>query len=184
MYAIGIECDGSSTTPRVSPGTATVCATRCSGLGWRLHRIWGTAWYRDRAIEETRLRAAIKEAIEAPLHNRTKRPPTIERPVVETEQADTAVAPTWTTAYRLAPARPLPRWVDPGEPGNHLHMVEPIKSLVETEGPIHLDVAYERLRNWWNIGRIGSNIRANIELAINRADVTRDGEFSSRTEAM
>jgi transcription elongation GreA/GreB family factor len=33
------------------------------GLGWELHRIWGTDWYRDRVGTEARLRAAVERAI-------------------------------------------------------------------------------------------------------------------------
>lgn len=178
MFAIGIECDGyqyhSAPAARDRDRLRDQILT---GLGWRLHRIWGTAWYRDRTTEEARLRAAIQEAIAAPLNNRTKNPSPIERPIVETEQADVGAAPTWTTEYQFAPVCPLPRWVDPGESGNHLHMVDAIQTLVEHEGPIHLDIAYERLRKWWNVGRIGSNIRNNISRAIQRAQVTRDGDF-------
>ncbi|WP_406032198.1 AAA domain-containing protein [Nocardioides sp. NBC_00163] len=178
MFAIGIECDGYQY--HSAPAARDRDRLRDQilvGLGWRLHRIWGTAWYRDRAIEETRLRAAIEEAIAAPLESRTKRVPPVERPVVETEQADIAALPTWTSSYTVAPARGLPRWVDPGEAGNHLHMVEAIEALVAHETPVHLDVAYERLRAWWNVGRIGVNIRANIDMAIKRAQVVRDGAF-------
>lgn len=178
MFAIGIECDGyqyhSAPAARDRDRLRDQILT---GLGWRLHRIWGTAWYRDRTTEEARLRAGIEEAISAPLDNRTKNATAIERPTVETEQADIAAAPTWTSEYRLAAALPLPCWVDPGEPGSHLHMVEAIQTLVEHEGPIHLDFAYERFRDWWSVGRIGSNIRNNINLAIQRAQVVRDGDF-------
>lgn len=178
MFAIGIECDGyqyhSAPAARDRDRLRDQILT---GLGWRLHRIWGTAWYRDRATEERRLLAAVQDAINAPLEGRTKKAAAIERPVVETEQADIAAAPIWTTPYPLAPARKLPRWVDPGEAGSHLHMVDSIQTLVEHESPLHLDVAYERLRDWWNVGRIGANIRGNINLAVQRAQVIRDGDF-------
>lgn len=178
MFAIGVECDGyqyhSAPAARDRDRLRDQILT---GLGWRLHRIWGTAWYRDRSTEESRLRAAIVEAIALPLNDRTKKISAIERPIVETEQAEFAVAPTWTVPYRVAPAWQLPRWVDPGESGNHLHMVSGIRALVEHEGPIHIDIAYERLREWWNVGRIGSNIRNNINRAIQQASVIRDGEF-------
>lgn len=178
MFAIGIECDGYQY--HSAPAARDRDRIRdqiLSGLGWRLHRIWGTAWYRDRSTEEARLRSAIEDAIAAPLSNRTKPAPVIDRPIVETEQAVTDVAPTWTAEYRLAPVSRLPRWVEPGESGNHLHMVDAIQRLVETEGPIHLDVVYERLRKWWSIGHIGSNIRHNISLAVQRAHVVQDDDF-------
>ncbi len=178
MFALGVECDGyqyhSAPAARDRDRLRDQILT---GLGWRLHRIWGTAWYRDRATEETRLRAAIQEAIDAPVGDRTKKVPTIERHVVETEEAAWDATPTWAGPYRCAPEHRLPRWADPGELGNHLHMVDAINALVEGEGPIHLDIAYERLRDWWGIGRIGHNIRAAIDLAIKRANVIRQGDF-------
>ncbi|WP_262384641.1 DUF3320 domain-containing protein [Actinoplanes teichomyceticus] len=62
-YALGIECDG--TTYDSAPTARDRDRIReqvLTGLGWRLHRIWGTAWYLDRQREEARLRAAIEEA--------------------------------------------------------------------------------------------------------------------------
>jgi hypothetical protein len=178
MFAIGVECDGyqyhSAPAARDRDRLRDQLLT---GLGWRLHRIWGTAWYRDRSTEESRLRSAIEGAIVAPLTDRTAKTPPIDRPVVETERAETAWAPTWTTSYQVAPTERLPHWVEPGEAGNHLHMVDAIQTLVQHEGPIHVEVAYDRLREWWNIGRIGSNIRNNINRAIQRARVVCEGDF-------
>jgi hypothetical protein len=62
-------------------------------------------------------------------------------------------------------------------------MVEAIQTLVEHEAPIHLDVVFERLRDWWNVGRIGANIRRNIHLAVKRAEVVVDGDFLMIPEA-
>ena len=175
-FAIGVECDGYQY--HSAPAARDRDRLRdqvLSGLGWRLHRIWGTAWYRDRPTEESRLRAAIEHAIASP-EGAVARAVT-DRPVVETELATIAAAPTWTFEYELAPVQRLPRWVDPGESGNHLHMVEPLRILVAEEGPVHVEIAYERLRQWWDIGRVGSNIRNNIELAAIRANIVRDGDF-------
>lgn len=178
MFAIGIECDGyqyhSAPAARDRDRLRDQILT---GLGWRLHRIWGTAWYRDRKTEEIRLRAAIEAAIEAPIEGRTKKFKPIEHPVVKMEQADPAAKPKWATSYVTAPKTQLPRWADPGESANYLHMVDAIQVLVEYEGPIHIDVAHARLRDWWNIGRIGSNIRNNIDRAIQKTSVIRDGDF-------
>ncbi|MFI1993589.1 DUF4011 domain-containing protein [Actinoplanes sp. NPDC020271] len=62
-YLLGIRCDG--------PGYRDCPAARdrdrltdqvLIDLGWRLHRAWALAWYRDRAGEEGRLRAALDRA--------------------------------------------------------------------------------------------------------------------------
>ncbi|MFC4071144.1 DUF4011 domain-containing protein [Actinoplanes subglobosus] len=63
-FALGIECDG--TTYDSAPAARDRDRLReqvLESLGWKLHRIWGTAWYLDREHEEQRLRAAIDEAL-------------------------------------------------------------------------------------------------------------------------
>ena len=37
-----------------------------NGLGWNLHCVWSTAWFRDRGAEERRLRDATNEALHGP----------------------------------------------------------------------------------------------------------------------
>jgi hypothetical protein len=56
-------------------------------------------------------------------------------------------------------------------------MCQGIEQIAAVEGPVHLDVLLQRLRDSWNIGRVGPRIRANIEAAIDLADVVRDGGF-------
>jgi hypothetical protein len=67
VYALGIEFDG--------PGYQEVPTARdrdrlreqeLRDLGWHLHRIWSTAWYRDRPAESARLLAAIQRALSDP----------------------------------------------------------------------------------------------------------------------
>ncbi|GAA4957690.1 DUF4011 domain-containing protein [Actinoplanes utahensis] len=63
-FALGIECDG--TTYDSAPAARDRDRLReqvLQSLGWRLHRIWGTAWYLDREREEQRLRDAIEAAL-------------------------------------------------------------------------------------------------------------------------
>jgi hypothetical protein len=56
-------------------------------------------------------------------------------------------------------------------------MTDAIRAIAETEGPIHISVLHERLRDAWNIGRIGSKIRGNVDAAIRLAEVIRHGDF-------
>ncbi|MEU4624812.1 DUF4011 domain-containing protein [Actinoplanes sp. NPDC023801] len=65
-YVLGVRCDG--------PGYRSCPAARdrdrlndqvLIDLGWRLHRAWALAWYRDRAGEEARLRTALERAATA-----------------------------------------------------------------------------------------------------------------------
>ena len=109
--------------------------------------------------------------------DRTKKVPTIERHIVETEEAAWDATPTWAGPYRCASPHRLPPWADPGELGNHLHMVDAINALVETEGPIHLDIAYERLATGGASAASATTSGATIDLAIKRANVIREGDF-------
>ncbi len=79
-YLLGIRCDG--------PGYRDCPAARdrdrltdqvLIDLGWRLHRAWALSWYRDRAGEEARLRAALERAAAA----RTGRTGAVEGPAAE-----------------------------------------------------------------------------------------------------
>ncbi|MEU8243033.1 DUF4011 domain-containing protein [Actinoplanes missouriensis] len=73
-YLLGIRCDGGA----YGGCTAARDRDRLSeqvllGLGWNLHRIWSIAWYRDRAGEEARLRAALEVAAGSPRAKLTER---------------------------------------------------------------------------------------------------------------
>ncbi|MFG2845705.1 DUF3320 domain-containing protein [Kitasatospora sp. NPDC048296] len=63
-YALGIECDGAMYhSSRVARDRDRLREEVLAGLGWRLHRIWGTDWYRGRAAAESRLREAVEQAV-------------------------------------------------------------------------------------------------------------------------
>ncbi|BCY12805.1 DUF4011 domain-containing protein [Actinoplanes sp. L3-i22] len=79
-YLLGVRCDG--------PGYRDCPAARdrdrltdqvLIDLGWRLHRAWALAWYRDRAGEEERLRGALQRAAGA----RPGRTGAVEGPAAE-----------------------------------------------------------------------------------------------------
>jgi hypothetical protein len=175
-FAIGIECDGYQY--HSAPAARDRDRLRdqvLAGLGWTLHRIWGTAWYRDRTVEENRLRAAIEAAVSGAPRQRSRAD--IRRPVVETAPVEDDGEASWAVAYRKAELVALPRWVQPAEPGNHLHLVEPIKAIAQAEGPVHMETVSERIREWWDVGRVSSRLRDNLDLAIRRAGLIREGDF-------
>jgi len=179
VYAIGIECDGYMY--HSSPAARDRDRLRqqvLEGLGWRLHRIWGTAWYRDRATETVRLQAAIEAAINAPVTGRLSGiVDHFERAEVAFADVDRTAPPAWVTPYVEAVVPRLPRWADPSDPGARFDMVEGIEVLAREEGPVHIDVVHQRLREAWFIGRVGQRIRENIYAAIRQANVTFEDDF-------
>jgi hypothetical protein len=167
-FALGVECDGYQY--HSAPAARDRDRLRdqiLRGLGWRMHRIWGTAWYRNRIEEEQRLRAAIDEAINAPsegqLHAEEQRQP---RRIVSVAEVEEYQTPSWTTEYRVAQVQSLSRWLDPSDPSSIHEIAVAIREMADVEGPVHIDVVRQRLREAWGIGRVGPRIRDNIDAAI------------------
>lgn len=178
VFAIGVECDGyqyhSSPTARDRDRLRDQVL---EGLGWTLHRIWGTSWYRDRASEEQRLRTAIEDAIVGRTSAMRRSRPELVRPDVETVPAQSEASQDWAVSYKKVAEQDLPLWADAGEPGSHVYLIEPLYNLARTEGPVHMALVLERVRDWWYIGRISQRMKENIDLAIEMADVVREGDF-------
>jgi len=66
-YLLGIECDGATYhSSRSARDRDRLRQQVLEGLGWRMHRIWSTDWFRDRQKALQKLVAAIKQAQLAP----------------------------------------------------------------------------------------------------------------------
>ncbi|MFE2297465.1 DUF4011 domain-containing protein [Streptomyces sp. NPDC059445] len=62
-YALGIECDGAMYhSSKAARDRDRLRESMLTGLGWTLHRIWGTDWYRNRVEAEARLKTAVERA--------------------------------------------------------------------------------------------------------------------------
>jgi hypothetical protein len=187
VYALGVECDGYQYhSARAARDRDRIREKVLRDLGWNLHRIWGTSWYRDRKGEERRLQAAIEHAMAAPVHGLpggVSTPADTARAAIQTEAASFAEVPGWSTPYVTAAVPALPHWVDPAEPGSQFTMTDGIRAVVGTEAPVHIGVLYERLRAAWHIGRIETRIRDNMDAAVGLADVIRDGQFLTLADA-
>jgi very-short-patch-repair endonuclease len=180
-YLLGIECDGkayhSSTTAR---DRDRLRESVLKALGWRLHRIWGTAWYRHRQDEQRRLLAAIEDAMRARIDGVLAAPE--ESVDARTEVSLVAFEPdstaSWVEEYRMStPSRP-PRSVDPASPSSVPHLRRTVEEIVTVESPVHMDLVDDRIRDTWGIGRITHRVRPNIDEAIaTSSEVQRDGDF-------
>ncbi|MFC9277590.1 DUF3320 domain-containing protein [Streptomyces collinus] len=185
-YALGIECDGAMYhSSKAARDRDRLREQVLNGLGWRLHRIWGTDWYRGRAAAELRLRQAVEQAVaEGPLGTRAVAPaaPAGDVPAADAAPAapvgggvreETAVefervpveAVTerdWSAPYR---AGAVPAVV----PHAELHTPEArptlrgvLAQVIEAEGPIHEDLLVQRAREAWGVQRAGARIRDNV----------------------
>jgi hypothetical protein len=187
VYALGVECDGRQYhSAKAARDRDRLREQVLRDLGWNLHRIWGTSWYRDRSGEERRLQAAIEHALASPPHGLlggVAMPELAVPPIMQNEAATADAVPAWAIPYVTAAVPPLPHWVDPADPGSQFTMTDGVRAVVDTEAPVHIGVLHERLRDAWNIGRIGTRIRDNIDAAIRLADVIREGDFLTLADA-
>jgi very-short-patch-repair endonuclease len=156
-YLLGIECDGASYHSARSARDRDKLRQRVlEARGWRLHRIWSSDWWRDREGEMDRLRQAIEQAraeTRAGFGEQESPPPaTPEPPPVQlTEEHREAGA---------APARSYPA-TPPFTAGTDL--VVYARQVIEVEGPIHHELLLQRLREAAGFGRLGSQVRADLE---------------------
>ena len=170
-FALGIECDGVMYhSSKVARDRDRLREAVLRGLGWDLHRIWGTAWYRDRAREEERLHEAIRASFRDGGRSRMAAPPApAARTVpVEVEQVDLDEAPEWAQLYVVS--QPMGRrGLQITDPAAALEVVQVVVEAVTQEGPLHVERLVKRARIAFDVGRTGTKVRSAIEAAVSRA---------------
>ncbi|WP_455907752.1 DUF3320 domain-containing protein [Streptomyces mirabilis] len=134
-YALGIECDGAMYhSSRTARDRDRLREEVLAGLGWRLHRIWGTDWYRGRAAAELRLREAVELAVErGPMSDSASVDPAMSPAVAASDGArDTSGT---SAAAPLSSASALPGAPAPGNgtPRTTPAHADPERVPVDTE---------------------------------------------------
>ena len=185
-YLIGIECDGAAYhTARSARDRDRLRQAVLEDLGWQLHRIWSTAWFRERDREIDRLVAAIEAA---------KLRQNAPQPQVEpTERGDDDADEHVAVGEQVEVARPqaikhqreMPKYqicrmlIDLR--GTELHLISTatlidwLVRVVESEGPIHWLEAARRVANGAGVQRVGGRIQDSIERACKVG--SRSGKF-------
>ncbi|MFJ5233218.1 DUF3320 domain-containing protein [Kitasatospora sp. NPDC088391] len=182
-YALGIECDGAMYhSSKVARDRDRLREEVLAGLGWKLYRIWGTDWYRDRVGAQNRLRAAVEAAVaEAPgaMAPAPVPVPAVD-PGVEERSEQHAKGPSgepervavdadrvraWSAPYRTARVQAFSR--------HEMHTVDArpelgrlLSAVLGTEGPVHEDLLMLRAREAWGVARSGKRIRDNIKVVL------------------
>ena len=178
-FALGIECDGASYhSSKVARDRDRLRQEILTRLGWRLYRIWGPAWYRDRKGQEERLRAAIEEAI-----NGAAPPPparTLTRVERKTVQVEFAQTPPWVVAYQVAAVTPPPYSRHPADPGERPQLREALMTLIQAEAPVHADLLARRVASLWGYNlteRVRTAVRSILNGLARSGDIQLRGEF-------
>lgn len=171
-YDLGIECDGAAYHRAPAARDRDWLRQQVlEGLDWTIHRIWSTDWINDpqgqiraveRALEAARARPrrAASDAIRKTADSVGKgmKPP---KPVDGEDWLSRSAA-----EFQFAPYQPtvLPRNRSTAsiEKENSQTLRNLVTTIVEAEGPVHLDVVIDRIRRHYGAGRAGSQIQAAI----------------------
>jgi very-short-patch-repair endonuclease len=179
-YLLGIECDGPKYyEARVARDRERLRQQMLEQLGWSMHRVWSTDWYRQRDDTIARLLQTVETAKSAPRQKVVEAPVLVEMSIVEEASSD-AVREDDVAEYQLCRELRIPM-------NDDLHLVAPellaaaVEDVVRVEGPVHVDEVIRRIRTIWGLQRAGNRIREavglGVEAALRRQVVARDGEF-------
>ena len=173
-YDLGIECDG--VTYHSSPTARDRDWLRqqvLEGLGWRIHRVWSTAWVRD---PETEI-VAIEQALQRARAHRSEPPPPPANPGFDKLPPVTSAStgpdgpPASSTAALLFDE--YCQFEDRAHMGDPLNvplseLSALVRSVISVEQPVHIDTIIDRVRAAYGAPRAGKRIRERVEEAIER----------------
>ncbi|QNE41884.1 DUF3320 domain-containing protein [Hymenobacter sp. NBH84] len=184
-YLLGVLCDGTLYhAARSARDRDRLPQQVLEAMGWRLHRIWSTDWFRNpqralesvvAAIEEARRLPTLDEPSEAEevlLSEETAIPATIER-----EELGPSVL---AIPYQIAQ---LPAAVGHRELHQHSlgQLANWLAQVVRIESPIHVDEATRRLAQASGATQVGARMRkagrAAATLAANLHHLRQQGDF-------
>ena len=135
-YALGIECDGAMYhSSRVARDRDRLRQQVLEGLGWRIHRIWGPSWYRDRRTQEERLRATIEQAIDAGPRKAPRQQSATDTGRRDSERIELSSQPEWTVPYTSAGFTSY-GVSHPADEDAQFELERALKAILEAEAPI------------------------------------------------
>jgi len=191
-YLLGIECDGASYhRAHTARDRDRLREAVLTDLGWRIHRVWSTDWWRRPEREVEKIKTAVEQA------RGSGTPP---RPAAANESGGQATQPVQsepTGAEQFASrteATATPDWRQEakehhpyvladtstrlGTPETLRHapnndfIANATKYVVDTEGPVSVNVALRRVAAYWDCNRIAGKIRENLLAGLTSAPVT------------
>ena len=193
-YLLGIECDGATYHSAQSARDRDRLRQQVlEGLGWRIHRIWSTDWFR---APDHELRKAAEAIEAAKVH--VPAPPPVAPPKTDNRDANTEEEEHETKPV-VDPPKPKPQKnsatekytvAEPAIPTDvrNLHPVQPYKMadwippVVEIESPVHLKEVARRIANAVGVRRIDSRVvKAAARQAARSKSIEMKGDFLYRT---
>jgi very-short-patch-repair endonuclease len=191
-YILGVECDGAAYhSARSARDRDRLRQEVLEGLGWRLHRIWSTEWFRNPQRETNKLLAAIREAQNKAVSPKTELVSDDDLPELDEEDSTAETAPHDVNDETDIPSNTsLYKECVLTVPFRRDLLDLPISEtsrfaleIVEAEGPIHTHEVARRIREAFGLQKTGKRILAHIKSSLDHLSrngrVSSDGEFWS-----
>lgn len=196
QYLLGIECDGA--TYHSSPVARDRDRLReqvLEGLGWKIHRVWSTDWFRNRSETSKRLLKVIEDAknlvetqkavpsgeviseeaepvIEeiSPGQERSDEVVSLEEPVQQVSYEEQVVnLEDSIMDYEVCSSLEIDNNVPLHEKSTY-ELALAIERIVEMEGPIRSGEVIKRIREYWGLKQAGKRIKDAINSAALEAE--------------
>ena len=195
QYILGIECDGATYhSSRMARDRDRIRQSVLESLGWTIHRIWSTDWFRNPEDQLARAVSAIERAkidvgeAEGGETSRTSQGDSDEDSSSEDPSSENSSsngrtsASDLTTIERAEKAHEEPRGAPAYEEadlnirvrgGLHeesaIDVMEWVREVVEEESPVHQEVVARRIASAAGASRVGSRIERIIDKAVDYA---------------
>ncbi|MGD0190765.1 MAG: DUF3320 domain-containing protein [Rhizomicrobium sp.] len=181
-FVLGVECDGATYhSSRSARDRDRLRQEVLENLGWKLHRIWSSDWFRNPNRETDRLLTAIKNACaEAPSDKKPKYgpPDTNNAPSLERSDADERIAPLSNVnpASELRQLTPYKECRLAVQRGVDMLQLPPRQlanlsfTVVKNEGPIHTEEVARRIREAFGLERTGTRILEAVTASLRVAE--------------
>jgi len=172
-YILGVECDGASYhSSRSARDRDRLRQEVLEGLGWRLHRIWSTDWYRNSQKELERVLSAIERAKTVTPRNKETCNETNNRPKEHNAQIDRDVISRQDIIekHKALPYRRVRLRMNLGK--RELHelsqesLLKCIEMVVIKESPVHKMEVIRRITEGAGLQRAGNRIKKAIDHGI------------------
>jgi very-short-patch-repair endonuclease len=166
-YILGIECDGRMYhSARSARDRDRLRQQVLEGMGWKIHRIWSTDWFKNQENEFKRLIEAIEKAKQDNLDLNNNTSQLIDEPIItqKVKRGKPNDANEKIEYYTMAKLNINLNFIE-------LHNQEVdrlaswIEQVVKIESPVHFEEVARRILDAAGISKLGSRIREALMVA-------------------
>lgn len=184
-YILGIECDGATYHgARSARDRDRLRQAVLEGLGWRIHRIWSTDWFRHPERELKKVIEAIENAkVQGKLSESLKKRKKTELMENEIQRVNTESPVNPKESIKKYECAELKIHLE----GQEFHLLPIPKvgswvlDVVKIESPVHKSEVIKRICDALDIKRIGTRIQAKYEESISnlvlKGNILKKGDF-------